>query len=1150
MIRFGPFDLVEPLGQGGMASVWRGRHHTHGTEVAIKIITSRLAHQERYQRAFRAEIQAAAKLLHPGIVLILDEGQVPAGAKKEGMIEGSPYFAMELIEGGTLKDLRGQFDWPTTRHLLRQILEALASAHASGVIHRDLKPANILIDRSGKIIRPRITDFGIAQALDSDFTPTTSPSEQSVTGTPKYMAPEQIAGTWRDQGPWTDLYAIGCLAFWMITGNVPFDEESVYATLRSHVEARIPALEPRFAIPEGLEDWVGNLLQKRPASRFQRAADAIWALERLGSATRMADISQELSTNLEQATVVLDDESMPTRIITGESSRISGEFDPLSLAEYPPPAPPIPMSWSVREDSRPRHLHGAGLGLYALRPVPLVGRQRERDVLWRALVETHQNQDARAIIVRGPSGVGKSRLIEWFAEHADEVGAARVLRARHGEVHGPFDGVSGMLARELRCVGESSESLRERTIKRLRRTRPADAMVPYDANVLATIADTQHDQQEARQPVAPGDRHAALGRWIEGESHTRPLLFWIDDAQWGWDVLGFVLDALERIETPALFVLTVRDDALVERPREAARLTKLEQMPSCSTITLDSLGEDDHELLVAHLLGLDESLGTAIARRTRGNPLFAVQFVGSLVERGLLVTSESGFVLDGEMPSIPDDLHQVWIERTEYVLGTLPPRQRAEGWRALEIAACLGQEVSLPEWIRATSVERLTPPTALVERMRRAHLFEVDAEADEFSFVHAMLRESLERHARERGALASAHRTCARALEEETNKGHVRFEPNACARLAHHLIMANDHEAALAPLLQAAARSMEIDDLESAASFLEQRRALFEPLGVHDEHPAWLENEIIEGWVAVRYAHAEEGTRLAERVLAIAERDGHDALLGKALRLLGKVLRAHSMDDSSAAFERALIPLARAGDMAELGKAKLALGWDRGRSGSVEEGLGILDEAQLVFQRTGDLFWEKNITRARSFLLLQGGRLKEAREASEQALEWAKTSGIVSEIVASHSALAEVLRYQGHFEEAREHYLMRDELGGYSDALNPLINKFNLSLVELGLRNYEAADALLDELSESLDKLEQVVMVMFFVSASIVTHAAFGRWESFDQDLAALDERRQTSKLIDRDVVWCLERASYLAKKAGHPERAERAKTLSEQFQS
>jgi len=1144
MTRVGPFDLVESIGQGGMASVWRGVHHTQWTEVAIKIITSRLAHEPRYQSAFRAEIQAAARLHHPGIVLVLDEGQVPADAeKKEGILAGSPYFAMELIEGGTLKDIRDQLDWPTAHHLLRHILEALANAHARGVIHRDLKPQNILLDRTGKLIRPRITDFGIAQALDLEHSPVIDKDEASVTGTPKYMAPEQIAGTWRDQGPWTDLYAIGCLAFWMVCGHVPFDKESVYATLKGHVEDRVPSLSPRFPIPEGLEDWIGNLLEKRPSARFQRAADAIWALERLGPATRKATSSQQLTTKLEQATVVLDDAILPTRIITSESERISGEFDPESLADYPPPAPPIPMSWSVREDSRPRHLHGAGLGLYALRPVPLVGRQQERDILWRALVETHQHQDARAVIVRGPSGVGKSRLIEWFVEHADEVGAARVLRARHGPVSGPLDGLGGTLARELRCMGESTDEIRTRLVSRLRRTRLTDPMVPYDANVLANIASVQAEQQIPR-PIAPGDRYAALLRWIEGESHTRPLLFWVDDAQWGWDTLGFCLDALERIETPALFVLTVRDDALAERPQEAARLSKLAKQPNCSTLTLDALSSQEHELLVAHLLGLDESLGASIAGRTRGNPLFAVQLVGSLVERGLLVASESGFVLDGDMPSIPDDLHQVWIERTRHVLGALSERARAEGWRALEIAACLGQEVTISEWLQAAEIERLSKPYPLIEQMRRAHLLEVDVESDEITFVHAMLRESLERHARERGAHASAHRTCATALE-----GVARSEPRARARYAHHLVMAGAPEEALSPLLDAASWAMEVDDLELAENLLEQRREIFSRLGFGGEHPEQLANEIIEGWIAIRRAQSTMARQLAERVREIAAREKYDRLLGESLRLLGKILRARSIDESTAALEQALLPLANAGATSALGKTKLALGWNRGRSGSVEEGLEILDEALLDFRRADDGYWEMTAVRARGFLLLQAGRIQEAREASERALEWMQDYGVLNEIVSSHSALGECLRHQGHYEEAREHYLKREELVSASDALNPLISRFNIAMVELGLRDYEAADVILDELSESLDKLEQIVMVAFFFSASIVTHAALGRWDDFDADLTSLEERLHTSKLVDRDIIWCLERASWLAKKAAQPERAERARALGEKLQ-
>ena len=618
------------------------------------------------------------------------------------------------------------------------------------------------------------------------------------------------------------------------------------------------------------------------------------------------------------------------------------------------------------------------------------------------------------------------------------------------------------------------------------------------------------------------------------------MILWIDDAQWGEDALGFCAHALEQLRCPLLIVLTARDDALAQRPETARRLDALAAHPQQPLAAAGPLDDAQHRQLVEALLGLDAQLAEAIARHTRGNPLFAVQLVGSLVERGQLRVSARGFELAGELPAIPDDLHQVWVERTAHALAPLGAPLETVHWRALELAACLGQEVALPQWRAALAHEGLAPSPQLLEQLRGGHLILGDPQEDgELAFVHAMLRESLERRARERGAHHSAHRTCAHVLAEISRR-----DPRALARLGHHLTEAGEPERALAPLARGAWWSMETDDLARAEALLARRAELLEQLQIGPDHPARLTELILRGWIHARSARAERAVELAERVERHARAQGHDRLIGEALRLRAKLARPHSLPESTALFEQALVPLARAGAQRSLGKAKLGLGWNRGRSGDADEGLAVIDEAIEDFDRAQSAYWQMVALRAKGYLLSQSGRLDQARACAALAHREAEALAIPSEISSCHTTLGECARAQGDYEQARRHYERADQLDEGGDAINPLIHSFNMAMVELGSGQLEAAEARLEDLFARWGAVTQAQLAALLLAARVACHGARGRWGDFDRELDHLRRELEASRLIDRDITWLLERAAAAAEDAGHPERALRARAL------
>ena len=265
-IQLGEFEVLSPLAEGGMGAVWRAVHPGQKLPVAIKVMAEDLVTRERWRDAFRTEVRSMARLEHPGVAWVFDYGVVSAAAheaSKGKLPLNSPWMAMEFASDGTVDDRIGRLSWPSVRLLLLSVLDVLGHAHARRVIHRDLKPANLLLC-GVQDLRPglKLTDFGIAAALDGP----TTPGDRMI-GTPAYMAPEQIMASRGDLGPWTDLYALGCVAWELVTGASPF-ENLPGNMLFAHVGQEPPELQTLFKVPAGFEDWLRVLLAKMHLSRL------------------------------------------------------------------------------------------------------------------------------------------------------------------------------------------------------------------------------------------------------------------------------------------------------------------------------------------------------------------------------------------------------------------------------------------------------------------------------------------------------------------------------------------------------------------------------------------------------------------------------------------------------------------------------------------------------------------------------------------------------------------------------------------------------------------------------------------------------------------------------------------------------------------
>ena len=252
------YEIDSVLGQGGMAEVYLGRDKVLGRPVAVKVLGSQFARDRPFVVRFRREAQAAAALNHPNVVSVFDTGSD----------DGTHFIVMEYVQGKTLAQVLregGRILPERAAEIAQAVAEALAFAHAAGIIHRDVKPGNIMLTPSGDV---KVMDFGIARATTSETLTATA----TVLGTATYFSPEQAQGEPVDAR--SDIYSLGCVLYEMLTGHPPFAGETPVSVAYKHVkEEPVPPSSLNADIPADVDAIVMKCLAKNPANRYQTARE-------------------------------------------------------------------------------------------------------------------------------------------------------------------------------------------------------------------------------------------------------------------------------------------------------------------------------------------------------------------------------------------------------------------------------------------------------------------------------------------------------------------------------------------------------------------------------------------------------------------------------------------------------------------------------------------------------------------------------------------------------------------------------------------------------------------------------------------------------------------------------------------------------------
>jgi serine/threonine-protein kinase len=333
----GRYRIVKKLGEGGMGAVYRGEQISLKRAVAVKLLKPELGANQMVLRRFNAEAEAVAKLSHPNTVNIYDFGQDS---------DGSLFIAMEFIEGRSLRDAiqkEGPFSPTRAISIAIQVAASLSDAHAHSIVHRDLKPDNVMLqDRGRQRDVVRVLDFGIAKLRDDNrATQQAMTQAGDMLGTPQYMAPEQIRGEAIDGR--TDIYALGCMIYEMVTARLPYEAPTIMAMLSKHLLEQVvrpSQRRPDLMIPPALDQLVLAAMAKDPAARpatMDRYAEMLQAL----LATLPADPNRSAGMSVQQPVVAPLAPASHRGPLAGPPTAAPPMTPPPGPASMPPMAPSV-----------------------------------------------------------------------------------------------------------------------------------------------------------------------------------------------------------------------------------------------------------------------------------------------------------------------------------------------------------------------------------------------------------------------------------------------------------------------------------------------------------------------------------------------------------------------------------------------------------------------------------------------------------------------------------------------------------------------------------------------------------------------------------------------------------------------------------------
>jgi tetratricopeptide (TPR) repeat protein len=737
------------IGEGATGSVYGTWDRLLGTDVAVKVVRRNLAVHRRFRARFAREVAMSARMVHPHLVPIFDQGKTA---------DDQPFVVMAYANAGSLAELMGSsVELGELLRLFDEVLAALAAVHARGFVHQDLKPPNLLLFRDSQRmgddqLHAWVSDLGEALALT-----VLAHNPRGVGGTPAFMAPEQLAQQPQEMGPWTDLYAIGLMLWEAVCGQPPHPVAGRRELLAARTEAPpVPRFPDGSPLPTGLERILVDLLDPEPRQRYDRAADVRRALQRVGM---------------------------------GRHSPAHEAHEGLRWNQVAPDPLPAQVPPTVGSGARAR----ASLGLLALRELPLVGRSALRQVIWDVARQVVERGEPGVVVLVGDSGTGKTRLVESIALPLEEHGFMEVVRLSYHWPPGLDDGYRGAVMQLLAPWMESRAELQQRLSRWLSRDRGASTeAVANEADVLCRwCGHTEPGEPSLNAAVGL----AYLYRHLDARAWRGGACLVLDDvhrAAFEGDGLAIAQSLLDRSvgERPVLLLATIAAESLGNSESLRESLRRLEQRGAI-ILQVPPLTLDETRRVLDEALLLEGGLADEVAQICSGNPLAVSLLLRDWAARDMLELTPSGvFQLASKAnhsEAVPDNIEQLYVRRLQSaVRASEDPAASAE---ALAATALAGQE----------------PPSALIRGLSETGLDGLLAtgvlweSGDVLSFEHGSVQQTALRLAIRLPDVADLHASlAAQWLAMARRSGMSNDFPTGL-----HLLRGNNPQAASGHLVRA-----------------------------------------------------------------------------------------------------------------------------------------------------------------------------------------------------------------------------------------------------------------------------------------------------------------------------------------------------------
>jgi len=932
------------LGAGGAATVWRVRDAGTGAVVALKVL--RAAGSGAFHARLEREAILCARVVHPNVISLHDVGRTP---------DGRSFIAFALANAGSLLDVATDPPpWPALSRLMVELLAGLGAMHARGILHLDVKLSNLLLHCPTPDAPPVawLADLGVARAFRGE-----AEEDRTVVGTVSYMAAERLCGQHHLWGPPTDLFAVGAVLYRLLTGRLPFPAKDARSGLDERLRGMPPlAIRAGYAVPAGIEEVVSALLAPDPRHRFDTAADAIRAIQALGSPARTAG--------------------------AGPAGRRAAAADvppwfrpaPLPFPDQPPepaPAAPIPQA----------------PGLLVHREIPLIGRGPELELLWRAARTAARTRRPVLVEVTGPSGAGTTRIVEELVRRLEEAGLAEGLRL-------PPTGAGA--AGRLRAAwstwfppGSAPDLFRWELVSGLARDRgqAPDSCREDAAELQRLLAPEKAGAAPPRRAVA----RTMLVEVLERRAWRGLSWIWVEDAgalDENDDVWAIIDDILSRAAPVVVFVTTRAGAA----PHALAEL-RARHPRAARTLSLAPLDGRSAESLVHAHLPLEPTLAARLARSFGPHPRALRGLLAAWVRQGALADTTAAdtrtWSLQPGVP-VPADAAELAAWRLS-TLGDDPTRRHA--LRLLHLAGA-----GVPEAVVARLVGDAVD-ALVVQGLVRA---EAGRLALDPPALGPLLAADLDA-----ATTAGLHGALAHAWSRET------AHPEALAELGRHRALAGDHAGAVSALDAALATlgpTLSVHALAGLATLLDTCITAAGDAGPAAE-AAQRRARRAGAEAAARAGDDAEAARLDATLLEVARRPD-EALLAQAeaaRRSPAAALRARAALDAAR-------PTAAAAPVAVRAAHQVALAYAAAEALDVEPALADLREA-LAATADPALANEARLLRAR---LLRASDPVVAWNECLRTIEVARDHGLLRHEVLAWGLIGEELVALGHAEEALE----------------------------------------------------------------------------------------------------------------------------------